>query len=217
MQLNNFTDTQFFARIDRISSFIFLNLLWVLFALPIVTLPAATAGLFAVITDWQRGIENEAVGRFFGAMRQHWRKSTLLGVANVAVFGLIVVNINILPRMILPQPFFFVLLGITLFVALLVAATNLYLWTLLVIFDLSIADLIEISVKLVFQHSLWSGGLLAGSVLAFVAGITLLPSGGVLLVTFAGCAWLVARGAWHIIGRYTAELDQLSLQRSNNI
>ncbi|MCI0708818.1 MAG: DUF624 domain-containing protein [Chloroflexi bacterium] len=216
MLLNNLTDTQFFARLDRTASFIFINLLWVLFALPVVTLPIATAGLFAVITDWQRGIENEAVGRFFGAMRQYWRKSTLLGLLNAALFGLIAININILPRMALPQPLFFMLLGITLFVGVLAAAANLYLWTLLVVFDLSIADLIEISVKLVFQHSLRSGGLLATSALAFAAGITLLPSGGVLLVTFAGCAWLVARGAWCVIGRYASELDQLSLQRSKN-
>lgn len=217
MWLNNLTDTQFFARLDRVASFIFVNLLWVLFALPVVTLPAATAGLFAVVTDWQRGIENEVVGRFFGAMRKHWRKSTLLGLLNAALIGLIAINLNILPRMALPQPLFFVLFGITLFIGVLAAAGNLYLWTLLVVFDLSIADLIEISMKLVFQHSLWSGGLLVATALAFASGITLLPSGGVLLVTFAGCAWLVARGAWHIIRQYTAELDQLSLQRSKNV
>ena len=59
------------------------NLLWSVFAVLIVTLPAATAGLFAVLAPLVRGQDAEIFATFFGTMRRQWLKSTLIMAADV--------------------------------------------------------------------------------------------------------------------------------------
>lgn len=71
--------------LDRAGSFVMVNMLRVIFAVPLVTLPIATAGLFATLTPWVRGEKSEPFRDFFGEMRQYWRTSTLIGLLDVAL------------------------------------------------------------------------------------------------------------------------------------
>jgi uncharacterized membrane protein YesL len=93
-------------RIDQITTFLVVNLLWAIFAAPIITLPAATAGLFATLTPWVRG-EFGTVQRFFGGMRRYWWKSTAIGLIDLAIAGLILLDLTILDAMQVTIPVLF--------------------------------------------------------------------------------------------------------------
>src|SRR5260221_4159533 len=58
--------------LDRVSGFALANVLWVLLSLPIVTMPAATAGLFSATSPRARGKTGEPFPHFFFGMRQNW-------------------------------------------------------------------------------------------------------------------------------------------------
>ena len=58
--------------VDKITTVVLANLLWFIFAVLIVTLPAATAGLFAVLVPLVRGRDVEIFATFFGTMRRQW-------------------------------------------------------------------------------------------------------------------------------------------------
>jgi uncharacterized membrane protein YesL len=70
------------------------NILWLLLSLLIVTWPAATAGLFYLV---RRVVEEELgsspwearLGDFWHGFRQHWLRSSLLAVIDLAGLGLI--------------------------------------------------------------------------------------------------------------------------------
>jgi len=52
------TQTNPFTRedwLDRVMTLVTANMLWLVCSLPLVTLPAATAGLWAVLLPWWRG------------------------------------------------------------------------------------------------------------------------------------------------------------------
>ena len=69
--------------LDRILTVMLANVLWFVFAVLIITLPAATAGLFAVMAPLARNRDAEIFATFFGTMRRQWLKSTVIFLADV--------------------------------------------------------------------------------------------------------------------------------------
>lgn len=202
----------FFAAIDRISSFAIINLLWVAISVFIITLPAATAGLFAVCCDWVQGKESETFERFFAAMRRHAGRATLLVLADNLGLGLVALNLMILPKMGLPVVMFWPFVAITSFVGLLILVANLYLWPLLVGYEIPLQALTRIAISLVFHHMRWSLFLLAMCAFALSSGLLLLPKGLIVLVLFSACALLNSWGAWRVIQHYDSELQLIQAE-----
>jgi uncharacterized membrane protein YesL len=201
----------FFTKIDRVSGFAVVNLLWVVSILFVVTIPLATVGLFAVFSDWVRGKDSEALTRFGGAIRQHWIKACLIGLIDGVVLGVIAFNLHILPQMDLPISIYYPFLGVMLFIGLLVVMVNLYIWSLLVMYDLDLKRLINIAIKLSVGHLGWTVQLLVLTGGVLMMGL-FLPALISVLVLFSGCAYLMTWGAWRIIQQYDADLCQISAQ-----
>jgi uncharacterized membrane protein YesL len=191
--------------LDKAMSFILLNMLWAIFASFILTLPAATAGLFATLTPWVRGDTSEPFRDFFGGMRQHWKQSTLIVLLDMGIGGLIVFNLSILDTMELPALPALLSRNVAFLFIVMTLLANLYLWPLLVTFDLSIRQLIKVSLKLVFLHPLWSIFATTLALLPLLLGL-LLPRFIAVLLAFSSCALLGSWGAWRVIGPYQHDL-----------
>jgi uncharacterized membrane protein YesL len=189
---------------EKWASFVLANLLWVLFAIPLITLPAATAGAFAAISELARGKEPHFFETFFGTMRRLWRHATVVGLLNLLLGGLIVANLWIFGRMGTLDVMAFMARSVTLFVALALLLTNLYVWPLMVLSDMPLRELIEISYKLVFAHPLWSVGILAATAVPVVISL-LLPRAALLLVTVSACIFIIHKGTWPIIRQHIPE------------
>ena len=199
----------FFSVLERISSFALLNLLWVAVSLLVVTLPTATAGLFAVFGDWVEGRNSEGFARFFTGMRETWGRATQIALLDVLGVGLVGANLILLPEMNLPTVIFGPFVAITLFVGVVAMATNLYLWPLLVRYKLSVRVLLQTALGLVFQHIGWTLLLLSMTAFVLLSGLLLLPVGLIVLTLASTCVWLISWGAWRIIEPYDAVLLDL--------
>ena len=194
-----------FDFLDKAGNFILANLLWVLLSIPVITLPMATAGLFASMSPWARGKSAEVFQDFFGGMRQHWRKASLIVLMDVLLGGLIILNLSIFRLMNLPQPLILLSQSVTLFVAVTAIMVNLYLWPLMVTFDeLSLRRLLDTSLKLVFAHPAWSFAVLIMALVPLLLSL-LLPAAVFILGSFSSVALVVSWGAWRIIRRYAPE------------
>lgn len=191
-------------QIESWGSFILANVLWSVFALLIVTLPAATAGLFAVMSKRARGQRGELFADFFGAMRRLWRKATALALLDLLAGGIVALNFWILPRMDMSDPLAFLARSVTLFAGLAALLVNLYAWSLLVLVEASLRDLLEASLKLVFAYPLWSVGVLAAAALP-VGFSLLLPQGFFLIASVAACMLIVNLGTWRVIRHHLPE------------
>jgi uncharacterized membrane protein YesL len=189
---------------EKWAGFVLANLLWILFAIPVITLPAATAGAFAAIAEQSRGKETHFFEAFFGTMRRVWRKATAVGLLDLLLGGLIVLNLWIFGRMGTLDVLAFLARSVTLFVALTLLLTNLYVWPLMVISDLPLRELIEIAAQLAFAHPLRSIGVLIGAAVP-VAASFVLPRAFFLTVTISACVFIISRGTWPIIERHVPE------------
>jgi uncharacterized membrane protein YesL len=210
------TGSNLWDLLEQISALMLANLCCILFAIPLITIPAATAGLFAIVSPWARGKPGDLFQDFLQGMREHWRKSTIIFVIDLAVGGLIALNVSILPRMHLPLPVFALTIGVMIFVGTLALLTNVYLWPMLVVFDFPLRKLISSSIQVAFLKP-WQSLFIAimGGAPRLIGAV--LPAAITLLVTVSLCALLISRGAWRVIRLYVAAEELSKLESSTLI
>ena len=197
-----------FAFLDKAGSFILANLLWVILSIPIVTLPAVTAGLFTSTLPWVRGEPGEVFKDFFSGIRQHWKQASAIGLIDVFLAGLVILNFSIFRLMNMSQPLSLLSQSMTLFIGLMGFAANLYIWPLMVIVEkMPLRSLLDMSIRLVFIHPAWTLVILVLAVVPLAANL-FLPGAFFMLATFSSCALLVNWGAWRILKQYVTEETQ---------
>ncbi|MBK9121690.1 MAG: YesL family protein [Chloroflexi bacterium] len=185
---------------ERWGSFVLVNILWALLCIPLVTIPAATAGLFAYWSTRTRGFQTDVFSAFFGGVRAHWLKATLIGIVDLVVGGLVVLNTSIFAHMDMTgDPIAFLSRSVTLFAAAALVMVNLYAWPLLVMLDdMSVKQVLLSSLRLIAVHPLQS--FLWSLAVVFPVMVTLfLPRGFIVLVTASVCAWIACVGTWPVI------------------
>ncbi|MCY3908134.1 MAG: DUF624 domain-containing protein [Anaerolineaceae bacterium] len=193
--------------LDRVATLVISNIAWVFLSLMIIPLPAATAGLFAVMTPLARNKDREFFATFFSTMRRQWRKATLLGLLDFALGALVLVNLQALATMPLPEAVVWFLRSLTLIVGLVLLLANLYAWPLLVMFDLPMGRLIKVSLLLTLAHPLQSLLTLVLGAAPIVAGL-FLPL-WLLFVGFVSLSALaISWGSWRVI-RQRASAEEL--------
>ena len=193
-----------FERFERPSTFLLANLAWLLLALPLVTIPLGTVGMFQVMSLWVRGKQPEFFADFFGAIRRYWWKAMLIGLVDAGLTALVVANLLILNQMDFLNPLALLSRSVTLFVGLLLLIVNLYIWSLLVVSELPLRRIVETSFKLAFAHPLQSIGILI-IVLLPPAISLLLPVFVWLLGLISLSVYIANWGTWRVIRRYIPE------------
>lgn len=186
--------------LDKATTFILVNMLWMVLAALIITLPLATAGLFATLTPWVHGQTSEPFRDFFGAMRRYARQSIVIFLGDIGVGLVVWINLQIFRQMNTLSLPALLSLNVTIFVAVSAITTNLYLWPLLVTLDAPLSQLVRTAAKLALLHPIWS---ILASLIAMVPlfAVFVLPAFIVLLGTFSTCALLASWGAWRVLGK----------------
>jgi len=199
--------------LDRILTVMLANVLWFVFAVLIITLPAATAGLFAVMAPLARNRDAEIFATFFGTMRRQWLKSTVIFLADVAIGALLVVNYQVMDALEAGRITFWLFRSVYVFVGLAALMVNLYLWPLLVLFDLRLRRLVSVSVRLAFGHPLWSLLSLGVTLLPFALAMAL-PILFSVLIVISVVVLLANWFAWQVIKRYATSEELAELNQS---
>lgn len=79
--------------VDTVASFVFLNLLWLLGCVPIVTAFPSTAAMMAVAKEWSEGDERQIVGPFFTLFRKHFKQGLALGLVLIPIGAVLAVDV----------------------------------------------------------------------------------------------------------------------------
>lgn len=87
------SDSKFMTVLSQIGDLIFLNLLWLVTSLPLVTLGASTAAMYAVVKPRGKGdFDSSVVRRYFRAFRQNLKKATQTFLVMLIPTLLVIVN-----------------------------------------------------------------------------------------------------------------------------
>ena len=151
----------------------FLNLIWVLFSLPIVTIGASTTALYSVLIKMRNGREGKLFRDFWDAFRGNFRQATIIWLLIVLAAFVFTTDIVYFFNMGGFLGTFSAMIFVGLDVILLLM--SLYVFPMQAVFDNSIATTMKSASLLLSRHLGWSVVLLALAILAAIAVIVYWP------------------------------------------
>jgi len=185
---------------DHIGLLVIANLLWLALCIPVVTAPAATAGLFHLARQITRG-EEVSLRHFFAGFREHFLAALKLGVVDLAAVLVLWINVDFyshlrggatVPGMILAAAM--------IWVAVFYWLMHVQLYTLLVNGASSLRQLLRKSALLTLDNLGFTFGIafqgLALSALCLVTGA------GLVLINASAVAVLLVSGHDEVKRRY---------------
>lgn len=187
------------------------NLLWLLFSLPLVTLPAATAGLAAVMAAWVHAGRPDVVRVFFTAARRQFGRATLLALSDLALAAPLLVNLLIIDRAVDPGQLLLAARGVCVAALVFLAAVNLFLWPSLES-GARLGVLWRRAAVLVLLRPLPALLTLAATVLVMAFGL-LLPRAVFLFFSVAAAAYVASWCVLRIERRLPERFANLADQR----
>lgn len=151
----------------------FLNLLWVLFSLPIVTIGASTTALYSVFIKMRNGKEGRLFQDFWDAFRSNFRQATIIWLIILAAAFVFTTDIVYFLNMGGFFGTFFAMVFFGLDVMLL--PMSLYIFPMQAVFDNKVGTTMKSALYLSSRHLLWTVVLMALAILTAIAVILYWP------------------------------------------
>lgn len=151
----------------------FLNLLWVLFSLPIVTIGASTTALYSVFIKMRNGKEGKLFQDFWDAFRSNFRQATIIWLIILAAAFVFTTDIVYFLNMGGFFGTFFAMVFFGLDVMLL--PMSLYVFPMQAVFDNKVGTTMKSALYLSSHHLLWTVVLMALAILTAIAVILYWP------------------------------------------
>ena len=134
-------DSPFWSFMSRVADLVILNLLWLLFCLPVFTIGASTAAMYRVTLNLVRGEGGGVVRSFWASFRLNFKQGVLLFLILLLPTLLVIVEVEIYLSGVVAQSIW---MGVVFcFPALLVSLVSAYIYPLLAQFDNTIKNTIK--------------------------------------------------------------------------
>ena len=79
------TDGKLFRGLEKVVNVVYLNILWILFSIPIVTIGASTTAMFSVMMKMARDREGYIFKSFWKAFKENFKQSTVIWIIIIVV------------------------------------------------------------------------------------------------------------------------------------
>lgn len=95
----NMLNTRLYRVLEIFTNLFFLNVLWVVACLPVVTAFPATAAMFGVAREWVKGREPGVFGAFYGKFRENFRQALVIGAVWTLIGATLALNYRLVGEM----------------------------------------------------------------------------------------------------------------------
>ncbi|MBD1382881.1 YesL family protein [Metabacillus arenae] len=93
------TDSKFYNRLDFMTNFFILNVIWLIMCIPVITIFPATAAMFSVIRRWVLHKDGGAVRPFFHYFKENLKPGLLFGLIWGSLFALFYADYMLIVQM----------------------------------------------------------------------------------------------------------------------
>ena len=191
----------FFRKLGRLVQ---LNLLYILFCIPVVTIGPATAAMTKILREYTLERPVFLYSDFWDAFKENFKQGFAVSVFQGIVIALIYSAVIYYVSMTVKSVWFLLLLGFIGLIGLILLFASYYVYVMMVSVQLNVFQLIRNSILLAFAGArtniltfLFSTGLLAVSVVFFPISIPLL-----LLLTFSTRTFISVFNSWQYIYKH---------------
>lgn len=182
-------DNPFFRFIGKLVDVFFLNLLWVIFSLPIVTIGASTTALYYVTLKLVRDREGYIFKSFFKSFRENFKQSTVMWIILLLVGTVLGIDIYVVYNM--DQSYAKILLAVFIGISALLLFVIIYIFPLQAQFENPVKQTFKNALFMSIRHLPWT---------ILLVLITL--AGGLFIYIFAVIAILFGFGLLAFIKSY---------------
>ncbi len=159
----------------NIWKFIFVNAVYLLVSIPVLTNGLANAGITNVTRNIARDKHSFGVSDFFETIKKNFKQSLICGIINELIYAVIFFAFRFYKNN--GGAFSVVGLGICLASFIIFTFMNFYIWTLIITFDFSIKQIYSNSFKFAFIN-------FKGNIIAFASILLIFAVNFVFLMTF---------------------------------
>lgn len=191
----------FFRKFGRLVQ---LNLLYILFCIPIVTIGPATAAMTKILREYTLERPVFLFSDFWEAFKENFKQGFIVSLFQAIVIALIYSAVIYYVSLTVKSVWFLILLGFIGLIGLILLFASYYVYVMMVSVQLNVFQLIRNSILLAFAGArtniltfLFSTGILVLSILFFPLSIPIM-----LLFTFSISTFIAVFNSWPYIYRF---------------
>lgn len=139
-------DGKVFKVMEVIGNICILNILWLITSLPIITIPASTSAMLGVIKDLLEGNDPSLTKTFYRHFKNKFKKASIIGLFQF-IIGVVLIS-DLLVMWNLEGIFRYIMLPLFGVIGLIFLSMSLYIYPLLVDFDMPSKELFKNSFNL---------------------------------------------------------------------
>ncbi|MCI9138508.1 MAG: YesL family protein [Lachnospiraceae bacterium] len=199
-------DGKVFAVLDKLADLLWLNVLYLICCIPIVTIGTATTSLFYVTLKMCKNEEGYITRSFFHSFKVNFRQSFIIGMSALFIGAVLIVDLYIvLNNNIRFRNLLFILLSMLFLIYVFVMV---YVFPLLSKFDNSIKNLVKNSFLISIRHLPWTVLLIGMIAMPFVVSLFVpFIAGGMILIGFSSVAYYTSPIYLRIMSNYMLEKE----------
>jgi len=193
-----------YRTLEVFTDLVYLNLLWIVTCLPVVTIAPASAAMFGVVRGWMRGKDTPIAREFFSLFRENFGRSLAVGLVWLGLGAFLVADFLLVGQMeSFRRPLYVVFLAL----ALLYVSATVYLFPVVVNYELDWKGVIKNSLLFSIARPLTTlQCLLTGAVAVFVVAS--------LWITIFVVASVAAYAVYFLCDRAFESVESLKNARS---
>lgn len=130
----------FFRILEIVTAFFQLNILWLLFCLPVVTIFPATVAMYCVTRQWMIHKDYSVFRSFMKFFKENFKQSFILGLIWLFMSGVLFIDFSLMDSLGSLQPIFY---SIFLLVAFIMILTTIYVFPMLSHYRMKTTDIIK--------------------------------------------------------------------------
>ncbi|KYG34350.1 YesL family protein [Alkalihalobacillus trypoxylicola] len=139
--MNNVLDSGFYRFLEKLTNYFLLNIIWIISILPIITFFPATAALFAVIRDGKKG-EDFTINNYFKHFAKNFKQSFTIGIIFFVVTSILYIDLVFISQYETGM-MYLIMLSLLFLLVLLLLFISVFIFPILVSYNLSILKLIK--------------------------------------------------------------------------
>ena len=146
-------DGPFYRFLDRATNLIFLNLIFIICCLPVVTIGPALTALYYVTLKIHRGEDPSILKTFFHSFRTNFKQGFVLGISMLLIAALLIFDLFALTSVVdIPAAIAQILIFLSIFLLIALVLVALYVFAVLAQFDNTTLQLVKWSAILSIRH-----------------------------------------------------------------
>lgn len=135
-----YENNAFFRMLEIVTAFFQLNILWLLFCLPVVTIFPATVAMYCVTRQWIIHKDYSVFRSFMKFFKENFKQSFVLGLIWLFMAGVLFLDFSLMNSLGSLQPIFY---SIFLLVAFILVLTTIYIFPMMSHYSMKTTDIVK--------------------------------------------------------------------------